>query len=138
MIRFAGIWTLIALAASPPAGAAGALAVGSTSDVVGDGIAVGSSVNYPSIDEAREAAIQSCHGYARAPKAASACAAIGTFHGECYAVSYDPKPGTPGAGWAIAASKDLAEERALESCQAAAGPTRRDQCRIAESKCDEN
>ena len=63
---------------------------------------------------------------------------VGTFKGECYAVSFDPKPGTPGAGWAIAATKETAEERALENCKATAGAARREFCKIEESKCDEN
>jgi hypothetical protein len=50
----------------------------------------------------------------------------------------DPKDGTPGAGWAIAATKALAEQRAMANCQITAGDSRRDFCRIEESKCDEN
>ena len=103
MVRLCGVFALMAMvAASSPAAADGALAVGSTSDVAKDGIAVG------------------------------------TFKGECYAVSFDPKPGTPGAGWAIAATKETAEERALENCKATAGAARREFCKIEESKCDEN
>ena len=140
MIKLAGVFALIAaatIAASSPAGADGALAVGSTSDVAKDGIADGTSVNYKSVAEAREAALKRCREYKPAPKAAAMCQSVGTFKGECYAVSFDPKPGTPGAGWAIAATKDVAEERALENCKATAGASRRDFCKIEESKCDE-
>jgi hypothetical protein len=120
-----------------PASADGALAVGSTSDVAKDGIAVGTSINYKTAEEAREAALRRCRDYKPAPKAAAQCRSVGTFRGECYAVSFDPKAGTPGAGWAIASTKDNAEERALENCKATAGPGRADFCRIEESKCDE-
>ena len=139
MIKSGCIFGLLAaaLAASSPAGAAGALAVGSTSDVSKDGIAVGTSINYNTAEEARSAALKRCREYKPAPKAAAMCQSVGTFKSECYAVSFDPKPGTPGAGWAIASTKVLAEERALENCKATAGGSRRDFCRIEESKCDE-
>jgi Domain of unknown function (DUF4189) len=140
MIRvccFISLLAVAAVAAGTPAGADGALAVGSTSDVAKDGIAVGTSINYKSADEARQAALKRCREYKPAPKAAAQCLSVGTFKGECYAVSFDPKPGTPGAGWAIAATKASAEERALENCKATAGDGRRDFCKIEESKCDE-
>jgi hypothetical protein len=140
MIKFGCFFALlaaVALSASSPAGAAGALAVGSTSDVSKDGIAVGTSINYDTPEEARAAALKRCREYKPAPKAAAMCQSVGTFRGECYAVSFDPKAGTPGAGWAIASTKDLAEERALENCKATAGANRREFCRIEESKCDE-
>jgi hypothetical protein len=126
----------IAAMASSPARADGAVAVGSTSDVVKDGIAVGTSINYETADEALQAALRRCRDYKPAPKAAAQCRSVGTFHDECYAVSFDPKEGTPGAGWAIASTKALAEERALANCQVTAGESRRDSCRIEESKCD--
>jgi uncharacterized protein DUF4189 len=140
MIKLGCFFALVAMAAVTaisPAGADGALAVGSTSDVAKDGIAVGTSINYKTAEEAREAALKRCREYKPAPKAAAMCQSVGTFRGECYAVSFDPKPGTPGAGWAIAGTKDNAEERALQNCKATAGKGREDFCRIEESKCDE-
>jgi hypothetical protein len=134
---FVALTAMAALAATHSARADGALAVGSTADVVKDGIAIGTSINYKTADEAREAALKRCHDYKPAPKAAALCISVGTFKGECYAVSFDPKEGTPGAGWAIASTKALAEERALENCKVTAGEGRRDFCRIEESKCDE-
>src|SRR5690348_8949611 len=128
---------IVAVFASTPACSDGALVVGSTSDVAKDGIAVGTSINYKSADEAREVALKRCRQYKPAPKAATMCQPVGTFKGECYAVSFDPKAGTPGVGWAIASNKALAEERALENCKATAGASRRDFCKIEDSKCDE-
>jgi len=139
MIKLGCVVALAALAAvaSSPAGADGALAVGSTADVVKDGIAVGATINYKTPDEAEQAALERCRNYKPAPKAAAQCRSVGTFKGECYAVSFDPKEGTPGAGWAIASSKALAEERAMTNCQITAGESRRDFCQLAESKCDD-
>ncbi len=127
----------IAAVATSPATADGALVVGSTSDVARDGIAIGTSINYKTADEAEQAALQRCRNYKPAPKAAAQCRSVGTFRGECYAISFDPKEGTPGAGWAIAATKELAEQRAVANCQITAGEGRRDFCRVEESKCDE-
>ena len=72
-----------------------------------------------------------------APKASDLCRVIATFHNECYAVSLDPKAGTPGAGWAIAADKETAEERALAHCKLTAGPDRAQYCEMSESNCDQ-
>ena len=128
---------LAAMLANSPARADGALAVGSTSDVTKDGIAVGTAINSKTADEAVEAAVQRCRNFKPAPKAAALCQSVGTFRGECYAVSFDPKPGTPGAGWAIAATKEVAEQRALTNCKITAGASRAEFCKIEESKCDE-
>jgi uncharacterized protein (DUF1501 family) len=139
MTRLVWVSALLAAAAlaASPARADGALAVGSTSDVIRDGIAVGTSVNYKTADEALDAAMQRCRNYKPAPKAAALCQSVGTFKGECYAVSFDPKAGTPGAGWAIAPTKALAEERAMTNCQITAGANRAEFCKIEESNCDE-
>jgi hypothetical protein len=139
MIKLGCVVAVVAMAAlaSSPAGADGALAVGATGDVAKDGIAVGTSINYKTADEAAQASLKRCRDYKPAPKAAAQCRSVGTFRGECYAVSFDPKEGTPGAGWAIASTKALAEERAIANCQITAGEGRQDFCRIEESKCDE-
>jgi hypothetical protein len=133
-----GCAVALVMMAGTAAHADGALAVGSTADVAKDGIAIGTSINYKTGDAAEQAALERCHDYKPAPKAAAQCRSVGTFKGECYAISFDPKDGTPGAGWAIAATKALAEQRAMANCQITAGEGRRDFCRIEESKCDEN
>ena len=120
-----------------PACADGALAVGSTSDVPKDGIAFGTAVRYKSKAAASNEALSKCHSYQPAPKAAAECRLIGTFKGECWAIAMDPKPGTPGVGWAIAGAKETAEERALEACKATAGTGRIDACAVDSSDCDE-
>jgi hypothetical protein len=133
---FSALLAAAVLLADSPARADGALAVGSTSDVIKDGIAFGIAINYSSADEALQAALGRCHGFKSAPKAAALCLSVGTFKGECYAIAFDPKDATPGAGWAIAPSKALAEERAMANCRVTAGTDRREFCKIAESKCD--
>ena len=133
---FVAAMVITGLTGSTPAGADGAIAVGSTSNVARDGIALGTAINYKTPDEARDAAVKRCHAFKPAPKAAALCQLVGTFKGECYAIAFDPKAGTPGAGWAIAATKELAEQRALANCKATAGPARQDFCVIDESKCD--
>jgi hypothetical protein len=137
MIKIGCAVALVVMAGAA-ARADGALAVGSTADVAKDGIAIGTSINYKTPEAADKAALERCHDYKPAPKAAAQCRSVGTFKGECYAISFDPKDGTPGAGWAIAATKALAEQRAMANCQITAGDGRRDFCRIEESKCDEN
>jgi hypothetical protein len=133
-----GCAVAVVVLAGAAARADGALVVGSTADVAKDGIAIGTSINYKSPEEADAAALERCRNYKPAPKAAAQCRSVGTFKGECYAISFDPKDGTPGAGWAIAGTKALAEQRAMANCQITAGEGRRDFCRIEESKCDEN
>jgi hypothetical protein len=125
-------------AGSIAAHAFGALAVGETDSVAKDGIAMGTAWNFSSADEANNAALNNCHKWRDkgAPKAAEVCRVIATFHNECYAVSLDPKPGTPGAGWAIAADKETAEQRALAHCRLTAGSNREKFCEVSESNCD--
>jgi hypothetical protein len=138
MIRLGCVIALVAMAASAAALADGALVVGSTADVAKDGVAIGTSVNYKTREAAEQAALEHCRAYKSAPKAAAQCRPAGTFKGECYALALDPQEGTPGAGWAIATTKALAEQRAIAQCQITAGEGRRDFCRLAESKCDED
>jgi len=125
----------VALSASPPARAAGALVIGSTPDLK-DGIAVGSAINHGTAEEAQAAALKVCREYKPAPKAAAMCRLVETFTGACFAFSFDPKPGTPGVGWAIAETKAEAEQRAVDNCKAVAGASRRDFCKIEQSNCD--
>jgi hypothetical protein len=122
------------LGALPPrARADGAVAVGSTGDVVKDGIAFGTVVDEPK-DAAAEAAIRHCRTFQA--RAAEHCKVVATFAGECFAVAYDPKPGTPGAGWGVAANQFLAHQKAIAMCEETAGSARRGQCQVERSGCD--
>lgn len=120
-----------------PGAAAGALAVGSTGNVVKDGIAIGDGFNYSTIQEAVDRALAECRQRTDASAGATAnCQIVGTFNRQCAATALDPAPGTPGAGWAIAASQRTAETRAIANCRATAGPGRRQFCKVTLSNCD--
>jgi hypothetical protein len=119
-----------------PSVAEGALAVGSTGDVVRDGIAIGNGYNYATRDEATAAALQKCRDYKPAPKAAAQCQIVGTYTRKCFAEALDPKAGTPGAGWAIELGKQKAASQALANCRATAGVNRRKFCKVVDSGCD--
>jgi len=140
MTNLAGIiavTAVAALAASGPASADGALAIGSTADIARDGFAVGAAINQNTPEEATEAALQSCRAFKNAPKAAATCQSVGTFKGQCYAISFDPRRGMPGTvGWSIAATKAQAEEEALAKCKTAAA-SRGAFCKVEESRCDQ-
>ena len=123
------------LLAPNPGAANGALAVGSTGNVVKDGVAMGDGFNYPSTQEAIDRALAECRKQGAAA-AAAACMIVATFEGQCDATARDPSAGTPGAGWAVAEDQATAESRAIASCQATAGVNRRQFCKIGHSNCD--
>ena len=131
----AALGAAVLLAGAGPAASEGAFAVGSTGDVVGKGMAFGWSYNYASKGEAIEAAMRTCRE-SGASDASAQCMVIATYRNECLAVAIDPQQGTPGAGWAIHADRATAEQRALDSCRATAGPDRRGACRLEEIECD--
>jgi hypothetical protein len=119
-----------------PAGDGRRVVAGMTSSVSKDGVAFGTAINYKSEEEARKAAIDYCHKFKGAPKASAQCRVVGTFKDKCYAISMDPKAGTPGAGWSIAAIKSDAEDHAVTNCKATAGSDGRQFCVVQELKCD--
>lgn len=118
--------------------AEGALAVGVPSDVAKMGFAAGEVVNKTSADEAQKGALEKC----RKPnptidkRAQALCTLVNTFHEQCVAVAEDPKEATPGVGWAISSTLQMAESQALANCRATAGKSRRDFCKVVGSECD--
>jgi hypothetical protein len=134
LMGLAALATPALLGGLPPSWADGAVAVGSTGDVVKDGIAFGAVVNEPK-DAAAEAAIAHCRTF-KARAAADRCKVVATFTGECFAVAYDPKPGTPGAGWGVGANQFLASQKAIAMCEETAGSARRGQCQVETGGCD--
>ena len=126
-----------AVAADAPAALAeGAIAIGASGNFAKDGFAFGGAIDKESTEEASQQALETCRKYEGAPKMAAICRVIMTFSRECYALSFDPKPGTPGVGWAVADDKEKAEERAQKNCEATAGAGRRDFCKVNQSYCD--
>jgi S1-C subfamily serine protease len=117
--------------------AEGALAIGLPRDVSKDGIALGWNTNSPTSAEARRRALEGCRDVKNSTDAARAlCKIVGTFHNQCVAGAEDPDPGTPGVGWAVAADKPTAEQKALAMCQAKSPPARRAACKVMTSGCD--
>ncbi len=79
------------------------MALGTTGDVVKHGIAFGLVTDEPK-EKAAELALTRCRAFVKgsSPEATARCKVVATFSRECFAVAYDPQPGTPGAGGASA------------------------------------
>lgn len=133
----AGLLIVLLLGLPHVARAEGALAVGSTGDINKDGIAYGVTVNAATRADARASALKTCRGF-RAKRAAAKCRVVATFRRECGAIANDPKDGTPGTGWAVAATREAAIERALAACQTTEGPGRQGACVVNPISCDTN
>jgi hypothetical protein len=134
LLGVAGCAAAILLGAGARVWADGAVAVGSTGDVVRDGIAFGMVVNEPK-ETAANTALQRCRTF-KARAAAERCEVVATFSGECFAVAYDPEPGTPGAGWGVGPNQDSANRKAVAMCEETAGPKRRGFCQVETGGCD--
>ena len=125
---------LIVAAWSQGAAAEGAMAIGVTGNITKDGYAIGININSSSEAEARDAALKYCKSHG-SDVARAKCEVFATFHDQCAAEAEDPQPGTPGAGWAIAADKAVAEKMAMINCLATAGD-RGSFCKVVTSICD--
>lgn len=129
----------LALIPSVPVSAEGALAIGLPADVAKDGVAFGYAVNFGSQEKAQATAMHHCRTTKDSTDAARAlCKVVETFRGQCVSIAMDPQDGTPGVGWAVAATKPEAEQRALQACVATAGEARRGACQISISVCDKD
>jgi hypothetical protein len=130
---FIAPFMLCAMLGSEPSFAAGALAVGVPPDVARQGFASGFIINVPTMDRAREGAVEGCHKSVGASEPAKKlCTVVATFTNQCFAIAIDPKAGTPGAGWAIAEDQKNADAQALAQCRSTAGASRRQFCVIPE------
>jgi hypothetical protein len=125
---------LFVAAWSDGAAAEGAMALGVTGNVTKDGYAIGININSASEAEARDAALKYCKSHG-SDVARAKCEIFATFRDQCAAEAEDPQPGTPGAGWAIAADKAVAEKMAMTNCLATAGD-RGSFCKVVTSVCD--
>jgi hypothetical protein len=130
---------LAAVEAGPERGARadGAVAVGSTGDVVKHGIAFGLVTNEPK-DKAADLALARCRGFVKGSsrEATERCQVMATFSRECFAVAYDPQPATPGAGWGVGKDQIDANLKAMKMCEQTAGPTRARFCQVESGGCD--
>jgi hypothetical protein len=126
---------LLILAIQNGARAEGALAVGSTGDVVQFGIAFGMVVDEPK-EKAAEMALERCRAFKASRAANAACEVKATFSRQCYAVALDPQSGTPGAGWGVGQDQIEANDKAMTMCEATAGLVRRAFCQVQAAGCD--
>jgi hypothetical protein len=113
----------------------GALAVGSTGDVVKFGIAFGMVTDEPK-EKAAELALERCRAFKASREANSACEVKATFSRQCYAVALDPQSGTPGAGWGVGQDQIEANDKAMTMCEESAGLVRRPFCQVQAAGCD--
>ncbi len=118
--------------------AMGALAIGSTGNVVADGVAIGGSFNNPNREDAVAEALRKCRSQPDVRKAAARCRIVRTFMRKCYAAAFDPKVGTPGFGWGLGPDVATATRQAMAHCQASAGKARAQFCQIQDdiTACD--
>lgn len=138
-LRGAVLALLLGLATTaPPSQAEGVLAVGITKDVARDGFVIGYSVNKTTLEEARQRAMDSCRNVrvANAEAAKKECKVVAEFRDKCVAIADDPKEGTTGFGWAVAATRADAINQALEVCRKASSSARASFCRPAHASCD--
>ena len=85
-------------------------------DVVKQGFAYGYVTDYANPDEADAQALKKCRD-TTIEGVRPLCTVIQDFKNQCVAVAMDPQAGTPGVGWAVAASSHTAEAQALGSLQ---------------------
>jgi Domain of unknown function (DUF4189) len=125
--------------------AEGALAVGIAPSGSAAGYTSGVGVNEATTNAAREKALSICKSIAMSSGAAvptgvtdarARCAVVATFRNQCVTIAFDPKDGTPGAGWAVAATQKAADEQALSRCRDTAGTDRRTFCKVSVQRCD--
>lgn len=139
-LGFAGGVAMLAVAtlsSTVPAGAFGAIAVGDTGNINQDGFAWGRNVNSPDATTASNQALQLCRSVKDATdRARNACKIVGSFQGQCTALAMDPGAGTPGVGWAVAATIQAAQDQAMANCKATAGADRVQYCAQTDSACD--
>lgn len=131
--------TALAVLALPlSAGAHGALAVAAPNDIQKEGFSWGASLNQETTEGAQLHALETCLTVKGNASTAvrGLCRVVEKFDHKCYAMGWDPKDGTPGVGWSIDSSQDVAERTAMQKCHATAGDDRKEFCVIAHSGCD--
>lgn len=133
----AGVLIVTLAAALWPPGLAyakGTIALGLPADVAKDGLSFGESYNYGTREEADSRALDECKK--QGGPSAPLCHIVATYDHRCMALAMDPAAGTPGFGWDIADTQDLARDHALALCRQSAGPARAAFCEISQTQCD--
>jgi hypothetical protein len=118
MLRSPVLGFAIVLAATSPASAYGALAIGgNTAEAATKGIAVGISKNYATKEEAEAEAVKRCLAYRDAPaETVALCKLVEDFSHEWVVIALDPVEHT-GLGWSIDVYKMTAERNAMDQCK---------------------
>ena len=136
MIRVLGVVLLVSIGCTP-AFAVGAIAVGLSGNVAKNGVSAGTTGDLRTSGIARQDALYQCQRGSAGTKAArAACRVVMTFRNQCAVIAGDPRPGTPGFGWAVSGNSTSAASKALSNCSATAGAARREACRVAVVTCD--
>jgi hypothetical protein len=140
MLRSSLLGLGLVLAATSPASAYGALAIGgNTAEAATKGIAVGISKNYATREEAEAEAVRRCLAYTGAPaETVALCKLVEDFRHEWVVIALDPAPSTPGFGWSIDADKTTAERNAMDQCTASSPDDRKAYCEVASEMSDTN
>jgi tetratricopeptide (TPR) repeat protein len=132
------MWVLMAEALwAVQANASGALAIGVAVGGAQNGFSYALTSDRATDAIAGEDALTLCKSTKESnAEAHSRCALIGKYSNQCAVIAMDPKDGTPGVGWAIAADSAAAARQALASCEATAGPGRSGTCKVSATRCD--
>ena len=129
----AGAMTLTLGLSAGSASSHGALAIGVPDSVVLDGISVGFAWNAASPEAARVDALRSCLDLKTASvRARALCNIVSEFRHRCFSVAMDHAGGA-GWGWALDATVQGAEAKALQSCKS----TVQKRCVVAFAQCDD-
>jgi hypothetical protein len=124
-------WHVLSLSRS--AVAEGALAVGVTENLR-EGSTYGFAFDMKTSELARTHAMARCQSVRAATARLKAkCRIVKTFKRQCLAIALTPK--APGFGWAVEPDLATAEQRAIGTCQEAAGK-KGELCTVSESACD--
>ena len=137
VLRVAVIATAAIAIVSPTISSAkSAFALGLSDNVANDGLSYGYGTGHTTRDEAEAAALDQCRTKASTDLQRNLCKIIDHFDDRCLAVAWDPKPGTPGFGWAIADTSSGARDQAISICRQSAGGDRAAYCVVDKSPCD--
>lgn len=117
----------------------GALALGIPADIGQSGVAVGYAANSPTPERAMERAMARCRDEKNAPADTRAlCKVYARFSHRCFAIALDPENGTPGFGWAVEATLEVARANAVGECRRVSSEDRKPHCNVAAEYCDES
>jgi hypothetical protein len=99
-------------------------------------VAIGVAASMATKSAAAAEAMKQCRSADASSAVRSLCRVVQSFSGKCAAVAVDPRPGTPGFGWAVTFTESGARGEAVYKCQLASGD-QGNACRATGSECDE-